>query len=89
MPCIIYILVQKFTYILENSRYTILNENLFSQLVKLESTSLVIKTAALVTLWDTCAAVIITSEVLSSFTSCKNRYSGGVLLACAARVPKF
>ena len=40
-------------HILENSRYTILNEKLFSQIVKLESTSLVSRTAALETLQAT------------------------------------
>ena len=38
-------------------------KNLFLQVVKLESTSLVIVTAALVTLRATCIAVTITSEV--------------------------
>ena len=48
-------------------------KNLFSQLMKLESTSLVIETSTLVTLWPTRAAATITSEVLSSFTSYENR----------------
>ena len=49
-------------------------KNLFSQLVKLANTLLVMVTATLMILWATRAAVSITSEVLLSFTSCENRY---------------
>ena len=49
-------------------------KNLCSQLVKLESTSIVIEMAALVTLQATHAMVTTTSEVISSFTSCEKRY---------------
>ena len=49
-------------------------KHIFSQLVKLESTSLVSETAAFVTHWAIRAAVTITSEVLSNFNSCENRY---------------
>ena len=49
-------------------------KNLCSQLVKLESTSLVIVTDALVILRATHVLVIITSKELSSFSSYDNRY---------------
>ena len=49
-------------------------KNLFSQLVKLECTSLMIVSTALLGRRVTSAAVSITSEVHSSFTSCENRF---------------
>ena len=49
-------------------------KDLFPQLVKLESISLVIKTNVLTTLQTTRAEITITDEVLSSFTRCENRY---------------